>query len=178
MLEQWLISPPGPSVPMYFADIKPRQFFCSYSFAALHNPQLLHPQRNHPNTAGPTNLLQSLRPNPQPPRHLRSIQSLPQQLLPTDIEIPPGWWHIDQKALIQLKISCRGPCVQLCRKQESKSTTCHTLRHSFPTPLLDSIQDIRTIQKPLGHKVVRTTMIVTHVLNRRPHGVGSPTGVL
>jgi len=55
-----------------------------------------------------------------------------------------------------------------------KPVHAHCMRHSFATHMLESGQDIRTVQKLLGHKDVRTTMIYTHVLQSGPCGVGSP----
>jgi len=59
-----------------------------------------------------------------------------------------------------------------------KFGSCHTLRHSFATHMLQHGNDIRTVQELLRHKSVRTTMIYTHVLDTEKRSVESPLSYL
>lgn len=90
----------------------------------------------------------------------------------TDVFIPDIGrevrWHLHEKSV---QYAVRSA---VKRAGLSKPATCHTLRHSFATHLLQRGCDIRTIQQLLGHKDVRTTMIYTHVAGLGATGTMSP----
>ena len=81
---------------------------------------------------------------------------------------PPSRYHLHE-SVVQ-----RAVAEASRRAGVVKRVTCHSFRHAFATHLLEDGYDIRTVQELLGHRDVSTTMIYTHVLNRRGLGVKSP----
>lgn len=82
-----------------------------------------------------------------------------------------GLWrrhHIFEDTL-QRAVSNAGKIARI-----EKQVSCHALRHSFATHLLEQGCDIRTVQELMGHKDVSTTMIYPHVLKKPGLGVRSP----
>jgi site-specific recombinase XerC len=77
-------------------------------------------------------------------------------------------WHLHEKSVQR---AVRGAVL---RAGIERPASCHTLRHSFATHLLQRGQDIRTIQELLGHNDVSTTMIYTHVAGLGATGTVSP----
>jgi site-specific recombinase XerD len=85
---------------------------------------------------------------------------------------PPTRYHLHESAIQ------RAVTEAVRRAGIAKRASCHTLRHSFATHLLEDGHDIRTIQELVGHADVSTRMIYTHVLNRGGRGVRSPADSL
>ena len=76
--------------------------------------------------------------------------------------------HIDEKT-VQRAIKKATKILRI-----NNQVSCHTLRHSFTTHMLEKGYDIRTIQELLGHVNVQTTMIYTHVARKNKLGAKSP----
>jgi site-specific recombinase XerC len=77
-------------------------------------------------------------------------------------------WHLHEGAVARV---FKAACAQA---RLGKRVTSRTLRHSFPTHLLEAGYEIRTIQQLLGNARVETTMIYTHVLSKGGKGATSP----
>ncbi len=107
--------------------------------------------------------------NPSASRSLNWQYLFPASRLSLEPETPHlRRHHFDESALNRI-IRNAARATQI-----KKDVSCHTLRHSFATHLLQAGADIRTVQQQLGHADVKTTEIYTHVLKQGAHGVRSP----
>lgn len=134
---------------------------------------LLEQDRQHPGYAG------VWMPDALDRKYLGAPKSLNWQYLfpASKLSYDPGTTllrrhHFDESALNRMiRVGARAAGI-------AKDVTCHTLRHSFATHLLQAGADIRTVQQQLGHADVKTTEIYTHVLKQGAHGVKSPLSTL
>ena len=78
---------------------------------------------------------------------------------------PPLWLFPSRTGRTPLPASTVHRALKAAGQQSQiqKNISCHTLRHSYATHLLEKGVDLRTIQALLGHRSVRTTFIYMHL---------------
>jgi len=78
---------------------------------------------------------------------------------------PQSWLFPARGGSEPLSYSSALKCLQAAQRVSniSKQVSCHTLRHSYATHLLEKGVDLRVIQGLLGHKSPRTTFLYLHL---------------
>ena len=59
-----------------------------------------------------------------------------------------------------------------------KKITCQTFRHSFATHLLENGEDIKKVQKLMGHSNLKMTKVYIKIMTKKPPEVISPLDII
>jgi site-specific recombinase XerD len=99
----------------------------------------------------------------QVPLPSRTLQSLRKYW--RDCHPPQPWLFPDRtgKASVNRGVLNRAIGAALQRSGIRKRVSCHTLRHSYATHLLERGADLRTIQGLLGHANIKSTIVYLHL---------------
>jgi len=93
---------------------------------------------------------------------------------------PASQWSIDPVTRRRGRYHLNPSAVQRAVKKAGKAcgipkpVTCHTLRRTFATQMLRAGYDVRTVQRVMGHKDVRTTMVYIEAVTDTGVGMRSP----
>jgi site-specific recombinase XerD len=82
-----------------------------------------------------------------------------------DCSPPQPWLFPDAAGKGPLSRNTLGRAIRAARQQSGirKRVSCHTLRHSYATHLLERGVDLRSIQGLLGHANIKSTIIYLHL---------------
>jgi site-specific recombinase XerD len=78
---------------------------------------------------------------------------------------PKIWLFPSKKGIKPITTNCVQRCLKATLRQSDihKNVSCHTLRHSYATHLVEAGVHLRVIQALLGHKTITSTFIYMHL---------------
>jgi len=92
---------------------------------------------------------------------------------------PVNYLFEGQKKETYTTASLRAVFNAACKRAGiTKDVTCHNLRHSYATHLLEAGTNLKVIQNLLGHNNIKTTLLYTRVSDRNIANASSPLDFL